>query len=118
MSVTFTTQLTAVNVYPYTGLTLPVQPVITGASAEYVVGTFLNSVGYQLYVSGGQRPGTLTRGAAYYAVGTDARSGDQVATHFMYAEDIGANPHFGFVHSIGVSPDAPAPQYEESPVPA
>jgi hypothetical protein len=118
MSVTFTTQLTGVSVYPYLGVPILVKPVITGATAEYVVGTFLASVGYQLYVSGGERPGTLTRGAAYYAVGTDAQGGGQVVTHFMYAEDIGANPHFGYVQTLGVHADAPQPDYEEAPVPA
>lgn len=121
MSVTFIYNVTDVNVYPYIDQPILVKPVVTGASGQYVVGTFGPSVGYQLYISGGEQTGALTPGAAYYATATITSTqppypitDPDLETHVVHFE--GRDPegrlHFGFVQSFARNAAAPAPEYE------
>lgn len=121
MSVTFIYNVTDVNVYPFIDAPIVVQPVITGASGQYVVGTFGPSVGYQLYISGGQQPGQLTPGAPYYATATITSTqppstidNPDLETHVVHFEGKNAEGqwHFGFVQTFGRHAHAPTPEYE------
>lgn len=126
MSVTFIYNVQDVNVYPYTGIPIPVKPVVTGAAGQYVVGTFLSSVGYQLYIAGGQQPGKLVPGATYYATATVVSTqppftitDPQIQTHVLRFEGTqDGKLHFGYVHTLGVPEATAQPEYEEAAVPA
>jgi hypothetical protein len=123
MSVTFIFNVTDVNVYPYVPRDEPivVGPVVTGAQGQYVVGTFGPSVGYQLYISGGEQPGKLTKGASYYATAKITSTQppypitnpdlETHVVHFQGTED--GKLHFGFVQTFGRHENAPEPEYEE-----
>jgi hypothetical protein len=115
MSVTFDHPLTQVSVFPYTGVRVPVKPVVTGASGEYVVGTFGLSVGYQLYLRGGQRSGRIVQGARYFALGKDARTGEELHTHVLVAVSAGPELHFSYVQTIHVPISHVQPAYETVP---
>jgi hypothetical protein len=120
MSVTFTFNVTDVNVYPFIDAPIVVKPVITGASGQYVVGTFGPSVGYQLYISGGEQPGHLTPGAPYYATANvtstqpPSVSVHELETHVVHFEGKNSDGqfHFGFVQTFGRHAHAPTPDYE------
>lgn len=122
MSVTFTYDVTDVNVYPYIDQPIIVKPVITGASGQYVVGTFGPSVGYQLYIAGGEQHGGLTPGAAYYATATITATqppypitDPNLETHVVHFQGtVDGKLHFGFVQTFARNAAAPAPAYEEA----
>ena len=123
MSVTFIYNVTDVSVFPYIGAPIVVKPVITGASGQYVVGTFGPSVGYQLYISGGEQVGELTLGAPYFATATITSTqpaypvtDPNLETHVVRFQGKNAEGqwHFGFVQTIGDHSDAPTPAYEEA----
>ena len=126
MSVTFIYNVSNVNVYPYINAPIVVQPVITGAAGKYVVGTFGPSVGYQLYIDGGESHGNLTPGAAYYATATiDSTqppfpvTDPSLETHVVHFEGkTEGQLHFGFVQTFAHNESAPAPEYTEAAVPA
>jgi hypothetical protein len=123
MSVTFIYNVVNVDVFPFIDTPIVVKPVITGAEGKYVVGTFGPSVGYQLYISGGEQHGELTLGAPYYATATVVSTqppftitDPQIETHVVHYEGRNAEgqQHFGFVSTFGRHPGAPEPAYEEA----
>lgn len=126
MSVTFIYNVIDVNVYPYIPAPIVVKPVVTGAAGQYVVGTFGPSVGYQLYIDGGQQPGKLVPGATYYATATVTSTqppypitDPQITTHFVIYQGIqDGKMHFGLVQTLGVPQGTAQPEYEEAEVPA
>ena len=123
MSVTFIYNVVDVDVFPYIGAPIVVKPVVTGASGQYVVGTFGPSVGYQLDIQGGQEVGELTLGAPYFATATITSTqppypitDPHLETHVVryQGKNAAGQLHFGYVQTIGDHSDAPTPEYEEA----
>ena len=93
------TPVTDVAIYPYIGVPIVVEPVITGASGTYSVGTLLTSIFYNLDIHGGTAHGALTVGAKYYAI-AKTEDGKTFQTHWMYCLTAGDTPTFGLTQNL------------------
>ena len=86
-----------VSIYPYLGIGPigpVVEPVLTGASGTYSVGTLTTHVYYNLNLSGGKPNGKLGVHQKYIAMG-EYESGGQFTTVWMFCTEADASPEFG-----------------------
>lgn len=88
-----------VSVYPYInmhghGIGPVVEPVITGASGTYSVGTLTTWVYYNMNLSGGKHESPLQKGANYIAH-AELEDGTSFQTHWMHCLTTGDSPTFG-----------------------
>ncbi len=86
-----------VSIYPYLGIGPigpVVEPVLTGASGTYSIGTLITSVFYNLNLTGGKTTGKLGVHQKYIAMG-EYEDGGMFTTVWMYCTEADTTPEFG-----------------------
>lgn len=103
-----------VSIYPYLGVSIGpvVEPVLTGASGTYSVGTLGMSVFYNLDLSGGKATGEIGIHKQYIAQG-QYDDGSPFISVWMYCLDNGSKPRFG--RTVYLQNEMSAPGAETSP---
>lgn len=103
-----------VSVYPYLGVSIgpAVEPILTGASGTYSVGTLGMSVYYNLDLSGGKAVGELGIHMQYIAQG-QYEDGSPFISVWMYCLDNSSKPRFG--RTVYMQAEEAAPGVENSP---
>jgi hypothetical protein len=103
-----------VSIYPYLGVSIgPVaEPVLTGASGTYSIGTLGTSVFYNLDLSGGKSTGELGIHMQYIAQG-QYEDGSPFISVWMYCLDNSSKPRFG--RTVYMQSEMSAPGVENSP---
>jgi hypothetical protein len=103
-----------VSIYPYLGVSIGpvVEPVLTGASGTYSVGTLGMSIFYNLDLSGGKYSGDLGVHKQYIAQG-QYEDGSPFISVWMYCLDDSPKPRFG--RTVYMKNEMSAPGVENSP---
>lgn len=103
-----------VSIYPYLGVSIgpAVDPVLTGASGTYSIGTLGMSVFYNLDLSGGKSTGELGIHRQYIARG-QYDDGSPFISVWMYCLDNSSKPRFG--RTVYLQSELSAPGANNSP---